>query len=130
MLKTNSKKTTENVRKYIVDNFTPAGYTDTPPTEWHEIALFILQTFRAEKYHSIQDIRYYGGSERKAFFDWCQGLPSLLDTCYYYNRSAVDDLGNILDETKEERNKHNESDAEHVLTTLIYRVLKMEELRK
>ena len=31
MLKTNSKKAAENIRAYIVDGFTPEGYTDNPP---------------------------------------------------------------------------------------------------
>ena len=56
--------------------------------------------------------------------DWCSGLPGVLDTCYYYNRSAVDDLGAILEETDEERARYTEEQAEKMLTTLIYRELK------
>ena len=50
MLRTNSKKAAENIRVYIMDNFTPEGYTDNPPQDWPEIAAFILDTFRSEKY--------------------------------------------------------------------------------
>ena len=71
MLKSNSKKAAENIRNYIVDNFTPEGYTDNPPQEWPEIAAFILATFHSEKYYLPQDIRYYHGSEQAAFADWC-----------------------------------------------------------
>ena len=99
MLRTNSKKAAENIRAYIVDNFTPENYTDNPPQEWPEIAAFILGTFRNEKYWCPQDVQYYHGSEQAAFADWCAGLPSVLDTLYFYNRSAVDDLGEILEET-------------------------------
>jgi hypothetical protein len=130
MLKTNSKKATENLQQYIINNFTPEGYTNAPPTDWHDIAAFILKIFRSEKYHLMQDIKYYHGSEVAAFIDWAQGLPSLLDTCYFYNRSAVDDLGDILEETQTERSKHNETDAEQCLTRLIYKVLIMEENKK
>ena len=130
MLKTNSKKAKENIQKYIVDHFSPEGYTDTPPEEWREIATFIIKTFRSEKYYLMEDIRYYHGSEITAFIDWCAGLPSVLDTCYFYNRSAVDDLGDILEETQEERNKHTETDAEQCLTRLIYKVLIMEVNKK
>ena len=130
MLKTNSKKARENIINYIMDNFSPEGHTDTPPEEWHEIAAFILKTFRSEKYHCTEDYRYYKNNEFLAFTDWCAGLPSLLDTCYFYNRSAVDDLGDILEETQEERSKHNESDAEQCLTRLIYKILIMEENKK
>lgn len=120
MLKTNSKKARENIKNYIIENFTPENYTDTPPTDWHGIATFIYNTFASEKWNCIQDRRYYGGNEWKAFLDWCAGLPSVLDTCYFYNRSAVEDLGNILEETEQERKRYEESTAENLLTMLIY----------
>ena len=50
-------------------------------------------------------------------------MPSILDTCYYYNRSAVYDLGAILEETAEEKARYNEAQAETLLTSLIYREL-------
>lgn len=126
MLRTNSKQAKENIRNYIIDNFTAESYTDTPPTEWHEIAKFIYDTFRSEKYNFLQDYRYYNNNEWKAFLDWCQGLPSVLDTCYYYNRSAVEDLGNILEQTEQERSKYEESAAENLLTMLIYNEIEKE----
>ena len=126
MLKTNSKKARENIRNYIIDNFTAENYTDTPPTEWHEIAVFIYDTFRSEKYNCLQDYHYYKNSEHYAFREWCQGLPSVLDTCYYYNRSAVEDLGNILEQTIIERNRYEECEAENLLSTLIYNEIKKE----
>lgn len=122
-MKTNTKKARENVRAYIMKNFTPENYTDTPPEEWHEIAQFILETFRKEKYNCSKDFRYYKSNEGAAFADWCAGLPAVLDTCYYYNRSAAEDLGDILEETHEERQKYTEQDAERVLTYLIYNEL-------
>ena len=123
MLKTNSKKAKENLINYIMNNFTPEGYTDTPPEEWPEIAAFILKTFRTEKYSRPEDHKYYNNSEKAAFVDWAAGLPSVLDTCYFYNRSAVDDLGAILEEDENERSKHSEEDAEQCLTRLIYNTL-------
>lgn len=124
MLKTNSKQAAENIRAYIVDNFTPENYTDNPPQEWPEIAAFILAAFRSEKYWCPQYVRYYHGSEQAAFADWCAGLPSVLDTLYFYNRSAVDDLGAILEETEQEKARYMEQQAEQLLTSLIYRELK------
>lgn len=123
MLRTNSKKAAENIRVYIMDNFTPEGYTDNPPQKFPEIAAFILDTFRSEKYGCPQDVRYYHGSEAAAFADWCAGLPSVLDTLYFYNRSAVDDLGAILEETEQKKNRYTEQQAEQLLTSLIYREL-------
>lgn len=62
-------------------------------------------------------------NEQERFTDWAQGLPSILDTCYYYNRSAVDDLGAILEETAEEKARYSEQNAEQLLTALIYKEL-------
>ena len=62
-------------------------------------------------------------TQQEAFKNWCSGLPSVLDTCYYYNRSAVEDVKNILEETDAEANKYTEQQAEELLTSLIYREL-------
>ena len=120
MLKTNSKKARENVRRYIVDHFDPSNYTDAPPTEWGKIAAFILETFADEKCYSTRYYKRYMRSDYRIFIDWCQGLPSILDTCYYYNRSAVDDLAAILEETQAEKERYAERDAERLLTQLIF----------
>ena len=118
MLRT--KKAIGNIRAYIMDNFTPENYTDDPPKDFPGVAAFILETFRKEK---MSDFRYRNCNEFAAFTDWCQGLPSVLDTCYYCNRSAVDDLGAILEETAEEKARFTEAEAERRLTWLIYREL-------
>ena len=118
MLRT--KKAIVNIRAYIMDNSTPENYTDNPPKDFPGVAAFILDTFRKEK---MSDFRYHNCNEFAAFEDWCQGLPSVLDTCYYYNRSAVDDLGAILEETAEEKERFTEAEAERRLTWLIYREL-------
>lgn len=124
MLRTNTKKARENIRAYIVTNYDPSNYDlTTAPETWPEIAAHILDTFRAEKYWCMADRRYYGGSEQRAFADWAAGLPTILDTCYFYNRSAVDDLGAILEESESEKAKHSEHDACICLTHLIYREL-------
>lgn len=119
MLRTNSKKARENIREYIINNFTPDNYGKTCEDfeNFSEIAKFILDTFRSEKKY----IRCV--SEVEKFFDWCSGLPSIIDTCYFYNRSAVSDLGNILEESESERSKFTEQQAEKTLTALIYREL-------
>ena len=118
MLRT--KKAIENIRAYIMDTFTPEHYTDNPPEDFPEVAAFILDTFRKEK---MSEFRYRDCNEFAAFTDWCQGLPAVLDTCYYYNRSAVDDLGAILEETAEEKARFTAAEAERRLTWLIYREL-------
>ena len=118
MLRT--KKAIGNIRAYIMNNFTPENYTGNPPKDFPGAAAFILDTFRKEK---MSDFRYHNCNEFAAFTDWCQGLPAVLDTCYYYNRSAVEDLGTILEETEEEKARFSEQEAERQLTWLIYREL-------
>lgn len=124
MLKTNTKQARENIKKYIVSIYdNEADYSncgiDTNKKDWEEIKETIKTIFNLEVGH----YRSKQIGEYKAFFEWCQGLPSIIDTCYYYNRSAIEDLGNILEETKEERNKFTEEQAEERLTHLIYREL-------
>lgn len=120
MLKTNSKKARGNIQQYIINNFTPENYTDEKIEGFENIAAFILKAFRSEKYSLIEDRKYYNNQEALAFRDWAQGLPSVLDTCYYYNRSAVDDLGVILEESATEKSRYTESEAENLLTIMIY----------
>lgn len=124
MLKTNCKQARENIKKYIIsiyDNevdYSNCGI-DTNKTEWEDIKETIKTIFNLEVGHfRTRQIGQYN-----AFFEWCQGLPSIIDTCYYYNRSAIKDLGDILEETEEERNKFTEQQAEEKLTHLIYKEL-------
>lgn len=123
MLKTNSKKARENIRSYIMDGFEPESYGIETPETFEEAAKIILDIFREEHFNSENIRRYYHYSEWLSFKAWAAGLPSIIDTCYYYNRSAVDDLGAILEETEEEKAKFTEEQAEEKLTNMIYREL-------
>lgn len=122
MLKTNSKKARENVRAYIMERENVAEYAEISknPT-FEEIAATIYADFY-RVYNSDYMHRTY--SEQDYFAEWAAGLPGILDTCYYYNRSAVDDLAGILEETETEKAKYKEADAEKLLSYLIYREIK------
>ena len=120
MLRTNSKQARQNVQQYIIDHFDGCNYDIETPATFQEAAKIILGIFRNEK-PAIGS--YSKMPEGERFAEWAAGLPSILDTCYYYNRSAVDDLGAILEETAEEKARHSESQAETLLTSLIYREL-------
>lgn len=76
-----------------------------------------------EKQYSPEYQAAKGYTNEAVFIDWCQGLPSILDTCYYYNRSAVADLGDILQQSERERAQYTEEQAERLLTHLIYQEL-------
>ena len=117
MLRTNSKKAIENIRAYIMDGFNGENYGIETPETFSEVARLIYNDFAGSYLYGYNRTR----NRQEVFVEWCAGLPSILDTCYYYNRSAVEDLGNILEETPEERNRFTESEAEEMLSRLIYR---------
>lgn len=121
MLKTNSKKAVQNIRNYIMENFNFENYEKSglkEPTTWEEISAFIWDCFVEVKGKEL-----YRSGFQNAFIDWCQGLPPVLNTCYYYNRSAIDDLGAILEETPEEKERFTQSVAEEMLSKLIFKEL-------
>ena len=121
MLKTNSKKARANVRTYIVDHFEGANYDIGPLKTFEETAQVIKDIFEKEKYYSNEYIVSHHIPKETIFVEWCAGLPSILDTGYYCNRSAVEDLGKILEQTKLEASKYSESSAENMLSRLIYK---------
>lgn len=112
MLKTNTKKAIDNIRAYIVANYN--GANDI--TLYKDIANDIYNEFKTT-YLNINLRTPY----QQQFVDWCAGLPSSFDTCYWYNRSAIKDLGDILEETNEERERFTEQEACEMLSKLIYR---------
>ena len=120
MLRTNSKQARQNVQQYIMDGFMGENYNIKAPETFAETVAVIMAIFNEEKPAEGSFARM---TEAERFADWAAGLPSILDTCYYYNRSAVDDLGEILEETEAEKARFTEAQAEERLTYLIYREL-------
>lgn len=100
-----------------MDNENTAEYADTTCSTFEEVAAAIYADFDRvtntpiNRRTSLQD----------RFCDYAAGLPAILDTCYYYNRSALDDLANILEETDAEKVKYTEEQAEKMLSYLIFR---------
>lgn len=125
MLKTNTKKARENVKRYIVKYFDPECCEGCPgefagnPENFNDVKNYIMEIFHKES----RDWRKTQETEWELFKDWASGLPSVLDCCYYYSRLAVVDIGDILEETPEERARFSERQAEDRLTLMIYREL-------
>lgn len=125
MLRTNSKKAVENIRKYIMEDFEylqeRAEYRGMELDENNvdQVLALAWSIFKEEKSGEINRYRFI--NEYQVFKDWASGLALGNLFCYYYNRSAVDDLGNILEESAAEKAKYKEEDAEELLTRLIYR---------
>lgn len=119
MLRTNSKQARANVRAYILAHFNNSDY-DLPAINSETEALQqIWSIYNAEK----SPIMYARMPEFERFKSWASGLPCILDCGYYYNRSAMDDLAAILEETEAEAAKYNEQKAEETLTRLIWKEL-------
>lgn len=124
MLETNSKKAIKNTRAYILKHFHGDG------KNFHDVAAFIYKCFTGEKCKYPYENSYYsriGYSMIDIFNEWAEGLPAVIDTGYYYNRSAVDDLAKILEEDETEKQKYNdERTAAKLLTYLIYKEIEKE----
>ena len=117
MLRSNSKAVVEKIHKYIVDGIDPEYFGLPEAPDFPEACKLILQACEDEKFYN----RIRSGLD--TFRDWAQGLPTALNTCYYYNVSAVDLLADWLEETDSEKAKYEESAAEEMITRLIYREL-------
>lgn len=116
-INSNSKRAVENIRTYIMNHYVGSSYDWEDVFSFEDVAHSVMSAFFLEKGF----VCYRYATIQQCFVSWCAGLPSILDTCYFYNRSAVDDLGDILDETVGERSKYTESDAEQMLSKLIWR---------
>ncbi len=135
MLRTNEKKVNEKVKDYIISNFKNLQQED--PTYKYDY-LHTLASVNADNYIEVcnainciffcemleHNNRWNAGrlSREDAFIDWCQGLPAALN-CDYYLHSAVDLLGEWLEETEEEKKKYSERQAETRITQILYREL-------
>lgn len=125
MLKTNSKKACENIRNYIMNDFDyiqeRAEYNGIvlDKNNVQSVLAYAYGIFKSEKKREIED--NYSNPNFAIFKDWAQGLALGWLFCYFYNRSAVDDLAEILEESESEKAKYSESEAEIMLTRLIYR---------
>lgn len=120
MLRTNSKVVRERVRSYILENSEDIvecmDYEGVPHEHGNDILKYIWADYmsREGKYLSRHT------SYQDGFAQWGSGLPyNIFD--YYYNVEAVKLVGDILDETEEERAKFSESDAERLMSYLIFK---------
>ena len=135
MLRTNEKKVNEKVKNYIIEHFRDFQLENQTYEYDH---IHTIESVNADNYTEVcnainciffcemleNDKRWNAGrlSRVDAFVNWCQGLPAALD-CDYYLHSAVDLLGEWLEETEEEKKKFSEQQAETRITQILYREL-------
>lgn len=106
------------IKKVIMDSYESAEeyYTfdgGTMKTEYNDICKDIMNMFYIEKLQF--DNRYKAGRISKAdlFMDWMHGLPSAFPVSNdIFLNSAVDFLGDLLDETETEKEKFTDEQAE------------------
>lgn len=115
MLRTNSKKAKENLKKYCIESSIDYleenyGYTVTEKN----IYSIIKEVYNIETWDRIRN------RHCMTFETWAGGLPcgGLFD---YYLHDAIGTAGKILEETEEERNRYTETEAENLMTALIKR---------
>lgn len=118
MLKTNSKKVKEKIKDYIIELYDDEGYDVPKATTFEEMKKNIKKVWYDEvgQYDLIRRIPIF-----ESFKRWCYGLPSLLETCDYVLGNGIKVLGDILEETEEERNRFGELEAEKKLTYLMFK---------
>lgn len=116
MLRTNTKKVKDGVKAYIMENFDAYDGDAVNADDFKSVAVYIWETFNDEILkHDKRRMSY-----QDFFIEWLQGLPTVLD-CPHYYKSAVDIVGDLLEQTENERNKYTETDAEHLMSYLIFR---------
>ena len=131
-MKSTRKEVKERIHSYIESHFDPTNYGREQEefTTFHDIAVFIFDTFAAEyRLNDPQTLRYYRTQEN-AFISWLQGLPSVLDPQYYYRGSAVEMVGRWLQESEEETARFTEDQSEYYASRLIYREIMGEMLKE
>lgn len=120
MLKTNTKQARSNIRDYILNIFDTDEFDHVDSSDFAAVKECIKSSFFSEM---ADDYRLKKGLIYDTFVYWSQGLPSVIDTADYYLHSAVDIVGDLLEETEEEKARFSEIQAEELLTRLIYREL-------
>ena len=117
MLKTNTKAVKMKVIAYIMQN-TNSDQLEEGATQ-AQVFDYIAKTFINAEYNTPWQRK---ANLQEAFSWWVSGLPfNFAD--YHYNICAVDLVGDWLEQTKEERNKYSEDQAEKLADYLIFKAL-------
>lgn len=114
MLKTNSRQAKENLKSYIMTSWNLEA--EQQGRTWEETQEDIKESFYFQAYRSEYERKQ---NKQEAFKNWLSGLPHGLGD--FFLCQAVEDLGNILEQTEAERNKYTEDQASESLAYLIYR---------
>lgn len=124
MLRTNSKEVIAKIREWI-----NAGYdteygpdVETLPEKCKAIYADYMRVVGGEDYY-----KRYTYAEK--IYEYCTKLPSIIPTEDFILHSAINFVGDILEETPAERERYTESDAENLACYLIFREIE-KQMRK
>ena len=129
MLRTNSKTVKERISKWILDDADSIKEHMEWDIEHGSISASVdtenvnnLCKYVYDDFVRVMNHRFGRRMETRLdlFCEYAAGLPFGNLFIYYYNVSAVDLVGNILEETEAERNRFSEADAEFYMTKMIY----------
>lgn len=129
MLKCNSKAVKEKIKKWILDNSEDIqediSYNiehGNLPITYDPENIYNLCKYVHDDFARVMGYRFgrYAETRLDNFCDYAAGLPFGNLFIYYYNVSAVDLVGDILEETETEKAKFSESDAEFHMSRMIY----------
>lgn len=129
-LRTNSKQAMMNLYEYIkqdMDYLVERADFDNIKIDINDckqVATFIYKIYQEEKPDSDQVMYHCRIREQEEFEAWAKGLPLGVMFNYYYQTVAKDIVGEVLEETEEEKGKYTETQAEDLLTYMIYRWIK------
>lgn len=118
MRRSNSKAAINAIKEYVLSQYNPEEYGLPETSDFREAARNMWEACKAEimKYDKrrLSDCDY--------FLEWLSGLPSLFNSAdYIYHCNAKKRLAAILDETETEADKFTETEAETMLSRLIWR---------
>lgn len=122
MRKTNSKIVIEKIRKILVDcnNFAiDCGYNFEEVTDWKAAGKNIYNAFYNEYLKNNNRCKL---ATSEIFYYWMSGLPTACRVSDdIFLSSAIDFLGDLLEQTSEERNKFDNEQAEKTACNIIFR---------
>ena len=129
MLKCNSKVVKEKIKKWILDNSEGVQEDilwdiehDKLPTDYDPENIYNLCKYIYDDFVRVMGYRFgrYAETRLDNFCDYAAGIPFGNLFIYYYNVSAVDLVGDILEETETEKARFSEFDAEFHMSRMIY----------
>lgn len=121
MLKMNSKKAKENLKKYLVDIYEEENpISEKIRGNYSEIIKREVDLWFSEQYCDFEKRMANRVGYQERFFYWVRGFGGCLQFDYFNFGIAHDLLQEMLEETNEEANKWNNEQAEKAFENFVW----------